>query len=111
MWNYRARWKFIGVQLGIDMGTLDTIEKDYKMADDCLLRMINGWLRNCPRPTREAIRVALRSKHVSNAAGIEYKIMQCCMQSIKKKHDVYNKSYWQMIIFSSLCMVQLHNKI
>ena len=74
MWNHRARWKFVGVELGIDMGTLDAIEKDYKMADDCLLRMINGWLRNCPRPTREAIRVALRSKHVSNAAG-NYHVM------------------------------------
>ena len=69
MWNYRARWKFIGVALGIDMGTLDTIEKDYKMVDDCLLKMINGWLRNCLRPTREVIRAALQSKHVSNAAS------------------------------------------
>ena len=70
MWNYRARWKFVGVELGIDTSTLDAIEKDYKMVDDCLLRMINGWLRsNQPRPTREAIRVALRSKCISNAAG------------------------------------------
>ena len=69
MWNYRARWKFIGVELSIDMGTLDAIERDCKLVDDCLLRMINTWLRNCPRPTRETIRVALKSKHVSNAAG------------------------------------------
>ena len=75
MWKYRARWKFIGVELGIDMGTLDVIEKDYKMVDDCLLRMINAWLRNNPRPTRQVIRVALRSKHVSNAAG-NYQYMQ-----------------------------------
>ena len=26
-WNYRARWKFIGIELGIDMGTLDAIGK------------------------------------------------------------------------------------
>ena len=72
MWDYRARWKFIGIQLRIDTGTLDAIEKDCKTVDDCLLRMIKGWLRNSPRPTvtRESIRVALQSKHVSNAAGI-----------------------------------------
>ena len=69
MWNYRARWKFIGVELGIDMGTLDAIEKDCKVVDECLLKMINIWLRNSSRPTRQVIRVALQSKHVSDAAG------------------------------------------
>ena len=78
MWDYRARWKFIGIQLDIDTGTLDAIEKDCRTVDDCLLRMIKGWLRGSPRPTatRESIRVALRSKHVSNAAGI---IMQASL--------------------------------
>ena len=69
MWNYRARWKFIGVELGIDMGTLDAIEKDCKVVDECLLKMINIWFRNSSRPTREVIRVALQSKHVSDVAG------------------------------------------
>jgi hypothetical protein len=69
MWDYRARWKFIGIQLDVDIGTLDAIDKDCKTVDDCLLRMIKGWLRNSPRPTREIIKVALRSKHVLNAAG------------------------------------------
>ena len=72
MWDYRARWKFIGIQLHIDTGTLDAIEKDCKTVDDCLLRMIKGWLRNSPRPTREIIRVALQSKRVSNRAGNYY---------------------------------------
>ena len=70
VWDYRARWKFIGIQLHIDTGTLDTIEKDCKMVDDCLLMMIKGWLRNTnPRPTRKIIRVALQSKYVLNRAG------------------------------------------
>ena len=43
MWDYRARWKFIGIELGIDMGTLDAIEKDCKVVDECLLKMINIW--------------------------------------------------------------------
>jgi hypothetical protein len=69
MWDYRAEWKFIGIQLDIDTGTLDTIEKDCRKVNDCLREMIMHWLRNCPRPTREIIRVALQSEHVSNAAG------------------------------------------
>jgi hypothetical protein len=69
MWDYRARWKFIGIQLHIDTGTLDAIEKDHRMVNDCLQEMIKHWLRNSPRPTREIIRVALQSEHVSNAAG------------------------------------------
>ena len=69
MWDYQSRWKFIGIELSIDMGTLDAIERDCKMVDDCLLRVITAWLRNNPRPTRKVIRVALQSKHVSNASG------------------------------------------
>jgi hypothetical protein len=69
MWDYRARWKFIGIELHVSTSTLDAIEKDCRTVDDCLLRMIKDWLRNSPRPTREIIKVALRSKHVLNAAG------------------------------------------
>ena len=70
MWNHRARWKFIGIQLQIDNGTLDAIEKDYRKVDDCLREMINYWLRNSPRRTRKTIKIALQSKQVLNAAGI-----------------------------------------
>ena len=72
MWDYRARWKFIGIQLKINNGTLDAIEKDCKTVDDCLLSVIKNWLRNSPRPTRETIKVALQSKLVSSAAGNYY---------------------------------------
>jgi hypothetical protein len=72
MWDYRAEWKFIGIQLYISTGTLDAIEKDCRTVNDCLLSMIKDWLRNSPRPTREIIKAALRSKHVSNATGNYY---------------------------------------
>ena len=89
MWNYRARWKFIGVELGIDMGTLDAIEKDCKMVDDCLLRMITSWLGNCPRPTREVIKVALQSKHVSNATGNYHAVHTILVASMHKNNYGY----------------------
>ena len=93
MWDYRARWKFIGIQLDIDTGTLDAIEKDCKTVDDCLLRMIKGWLRNSPRPTvtRESIRVALRSKHISYAAGT---IMQASLNIISFYNDNIITNYY-----------------
>ena len=72
MWDYRARWKSIGIELHVDTGTLEAIEKDCRKVNDCLQEMIKYWLRNSPRPTKETIRVALRSKLVSNATGNNY---------------------------------------
>ena len=72
MWDCRAKWYFIGIQLDVDTGTLDAIGKNCSTVEDCLVTMIKIWLRNNPRPTREMIGVALRSKHVSNAAGNYY---------------------------------------
>ena len=73
-WNYRARWKFIGTELEIDVGTLDAIDANNKTVEDSLREMINHWLRNeKPRPTRDAITVALQSEHVSTTGDlIEY---------------------------------------
>ena len=70
-WNYRARWKFIGIELGIDEGTLDAIDKDNRKVDDCLREMIKYWLRlgRRPKPSRRAISRALESRRVSSTAG------------------------------------------
>ena len=85
MWDYRARWKSIGIELRVDTGTLDAIEADNRKVNDCLQEVIKYWLRNSPRPTRETIKVALQSKLVSNAAGnlasgYNYELYHCeCM--------------------------------
>ena len=65
------KWKFIGIELGIDTGTLDTIEADYRKVDDRLREMINIWLKRAsPRPTQSAVKAALQSEHVVlTAAG------------------------------------------
>ena len=65
-WDHRARWRFIGIELGIDQGTLDAISADERDVGDRLTRMINIWLRNTePRPTQSAIKAALASERVS----------------------------------------------
>ena len=69
-WKYRARWRFIGIRLGIDTGTLDAIEADHRKVEDCLRKLINIWLKDVsPRPTRTAMKAALRSESVLCGAG------------------------------------------
>ena len=71
-WNYRARWRFIGIELGIDEGTLDAISKDNRKVEDCLQEMITLWLRGrkpWPKPSRHAISKALQSGRVSTTVG------------------------------------------
>ena len=77
MWDYRARWKSIGIELRVDIGTLDAIEANNRKVGGCLQELIKHWLRNSSRPTKEIIRVALQSKLVSNAEGIN--IMQASL--------------------------------
>ena len=69
-WSHRARWNLIGIELGIDTGTLDAIDKDKRNVADCLTELITVWLRNTePRPTRAAISATLKSKRILSAAG------------------------------------------
>ena len=64
-WNYRSRWRFVGIELGIDVNTLDTIEKDHRKAEDCLTELITIWLRRAyPKPNRSSIIRALESQSV-----------------------------------------------
>ena len=72
MWDHRARWKFIGVEWGINAGTLAAIEVDHKTVDDCIFKLIQIWLnqpQDSPRPTRSAIKAALQSRRVLVADG------------------------------------------
>ena len=64
-WKHRSRWRFIGIELGIDVNTLDAIEKDNRKAEDCLTELIATWLRGVdPKPTRSVIIKALESQSV-----------------------------------------------
>lgn len=55
IWEARAKWYHIGVNLGTSPGTLDAIEKAKNQnPDDCMIAMINDWL-NSGTPTWEAL--------------------------------------------------------
>ena len=61
---HRAKWRLIGVQLGIDVGTLDAIEANRKMVENCLTDLISHWLQNTvPQPTRGALTAILQSQY------------------------------------------------
>ena len=41
-----AKWYNIGVQLGVSVGTLDAIEKQYRDPSDCLRKTLTTWLKS-----------------------------------------------------------------
>ena len=61
--HYRV-WKIIGRELGIDVDTLSTIEKDHTDDDDCLYAVIDS---ANPAPTREAMMKILESANITSA--------------------------------------------
>ena len=72
-WPYRANWRFIGIQLGMDPYELAAIHHTYIMVSvgECLREMIDKWLsHHDPKPTRLALDKALQSKSVLDITGI-----------------------------------------
>lgn len=46
-WEFRADWRTIGLKLGIDPETIDSIERTRcNRTDDCFIDMIVTWLRS-----------------------------------------------------------------
>ena len=71
-WEFRAKWKLIGLDLCIDIGTLDSIEVGKRnQPEDCLVEVIKVWLRGTTskvNPTRSAMFTVLQSKCVAGGA-------------------------------------------
>ena len=44
--DVRANWNNIGVQLGVSVGTLDAIDKQYSDPSDCLRKALTTWLKS-----------------------------------------------------------------
>ena len=71
-WPYRANWRFIGIELGMDQYELAAIHHTYIMfgVGECLREMIMKWLsHHDPKPTRLALDEALKSQRVLNITG------------------------------------------
>lgn len=63
LYPVRAKWRDIGIELEIDIGTLDSIERSCHFQDsDCLTRMLDYWLKQTdPPPSWDTIVEALES--------------------------------------------------
>lgn len=49
--SVRAKWYDIGMQLGVSIGSLDGIKKQYNDPSDCLRETLKIWLETNPSPT------------------------------------------------------------
>ena len=64
-WEARAKWYNVGLELGIDPGTLDVIEGNNKDINNCFRVMLTTWLKMVqPKPTWTALAEALQSPTV-----------------------------------------------
>ena len=70
-WDYRSKWKLIGIGLGIDSGTLDSINKNQRDVEDSLIEVIKVWLRN-KMATMSVMSAVLQSRLV--AGGVSDKL-------------------------------------
>lgn len=66
-WSLRSRWNYIGLELGFDAGTLDSVKQsNHDDPDNCFTEVIQRWLRNArPDPTWEQLDRALKAKTVT----------------------------------------------
>ena len=67
IWDIRAEWQNIGVQLDLGLPLLAVIKEDCHEADKCFNKMLASWLdREDPQPTWFAMVEALKSPVIHN---------------------------------------------
>ena len=65
LYEARAKWYDIGIELKLSIGTLKTIKEDFPQAAECLREICIHWLKRIgPRPSWEALTKALESPPV-----------------------------------------------
>ena len=65
LFEARAKWYDIGIELKLSIGTLNTIREDFPQAADCLREMCINWLKCIdPSPSWAALAKALESPPV-----------------------------------------------
>ena len=68
MWEARAQWFNLGLELGINLDSLEAIEvANGQNLDRCFRAMLTKWLREHERPTWRALAEALRSPSVGQS--------------------------------------------
>jgi hypothetical protein len=69
IWEVRAKWYNIGLELGVLAGTLDNIKKrNGNDGDSCLREMLEEWLTSTSLSTWGGLSLALRAVTVNEGA-------------------------------------------
>ena len=69
LYRVRRQWYNIGIELGLEIGDLDTIKSAYKDPGDALIEMLKVWLKSTkPLPTWKALGDALKEETVNEEA-------------------------------------------
>ena len=67
-----AHWKELGVLLGIEISELQVIETDNKKSADCLMKMLDIWLKNNPVNPEKQLDNALKRLNNKYPNGEKY---------------------------------------
>ena len=67
LWDARAKWMDIGIELEIKLPCLEAIKSNHSEVGSCLTAMLTDWLKQTtPQPTWEALVDALKSQIVGD---------------------------------------------
>ena len=74
----RAKWYNLGLQLRVDVGTLDSIKAQYDDPGDRLREVMKTWLTTNKNPTWSAIVEALKTPTINNIRLAGYLQQKYC---------------------------------
>ena len=79
MWEGRAKWYNLGLELGIPAGTLDSIQQTNRLVtDDCFRETLLTWLRSYElRPSWSRLARSLRAAPVGLGELADQLNIQC----------------------------------
>ena len=82
VFNARAKWYDIGLNLGVPVGTLNAIRVQYRdNPQDCLREVLMVWLKAVdPQPTWKALVDALQSKAVDEGRLAKELVAKKCLK-------------------------------
>ena len=69
-WNYRAKWRSIGIALGIDTFIIEAISRTHVGVEHCLITLLGHWLecRTKYSPSHCTLAKALLAHHDPSSA-------------------------------------------
>ena len=88
LFDIRAKWYHIGVELGLPVGTLDAIRTQFTDLTDCVTEMCSKWLKGThPSPTWDDLIKAVESPFVGEKSLAQKLRKSYCRGGEENKTD------------------------